>query len=57
MKILNLTPHDVVLIIEKGNIEARVVFPKSGNTARVTEISTPSEGVEYNEKNDDRIFY
>lgn len=48
MKILNLTPHDVVLIIEKGNIEARVVFPKSGNTARVTEISTPSEGVEYN---------
>ena len=48
MKIINLTPHDVVLIIEKENIETRVVFPKSGNTARVTEISTPSDGVEYN---------
>ena len=48
MKILNLTPHDVVLIVEGNNIETKVVFPKSGNIARVTELSTPAAGVEYN---------
>ena len=48
MKIVNLTPHDVVLIVTQENIETKVVFPKSGNIARVTEVSTPAEGVEYN---------
>ena len=52
MKIINLTPHDVVLFmveeIPEGTVQMTVVFPKSGNIARVTEISTPVEGVEYN---------